>query len=75
VPWLRRLLAGLSLRKSGFVPGLLHVEFVVEKVAMDRFIFGFFYFPLSISFHSGFPYSYIIWGMNKRPVGGSSSEM
>jgi hypothetical protein len=30
---------------------------------------------LSVSFHCGSPYSYIIWGMNNRPIGGSSSEI
>jgi hypothetical protein len=34
-------------------------------------LFGFL---LSVSFHCGSPYSYIIWGMNSRPVGGYSSE-
>jgi hypothetical protein len=28
----------------------------------DRFISEFFCFPLSISFHRGSPYSYLIWG-------------
>jgi hypothetical protein len=28
----------------------------------------------SISFHYGFPYSYITWGMNNKPIGGPSSE-
>jgi hypothetical protein len=32
VPWLRRLVAGLSLRR----PGSIHVEFVVEKVALGQ---------------------------------------
>jgi hypothetical protein len=40
VPWLRRLVAGLPPRRSGFDPGLVHVGFVVEHV-----------FPLPISFH------------------------
>jgi hypothetical protein len=30
--------------------------------------------PLSVSFHHGSPCSYIIWGMNNRPVCGCSSE-
>jgi hypothetical protein len=30
-------------------------------------------FP-SISFHHGSPLSYIIWGMNNRPIRGCSSE-
>jgi hypothetical protein len=31
-------------------------------------------FP-SISFHCGFPYSYITWGINNRPIGDRSSEI
>jgi hypothetical protein len=31
-------------------------------------------FPLSISFHHGFPCSYIAWGINNRLVAGLSSE-
>jgi hypothetical protein len=40
----------------------------------DRVFFEFFGFPLAISFHHDSPYSYIIWGINNRPVGGRSSE-
>jgi hypothetical protein len=36
VPWLRRLVAGLSPRRSGFDPGSVHVEFVVDKVALGQ---------------------------------------
>lgn len=32
-------------------------------------------FSLSISFHRGFLYSYIIWGMDNRLVGDRSSEI
>jgi hypothetical protein len=42
------------------------VGFVVDKV--------FFCVPLSISFHRGFPGSFITWGTKNRPVGGRSSE-
>jgi hypothetical protein len=45
-----------------------------KKRHWDRHFSEFFGFALPISFHSGPPYSYIIWGMNKRPVGGRSSE-
>jgi hypothetical protein len=31
VPWLRSLVAGLSLRRSGFAHGSIHVGFVVDK--------------------------------------------
>jgi hypothetical protein len=37
VPWLRRLVAGLSLRRPGFAPWSIHVGFVVDKVALGRF--------------------------------------
>ena len=36
VPWLRRLVAGLSLRRPGFDPGSIHVGFVVNKVALGQ---------------------------------------
>jgi hypothetical protein len=36
VPWLRRLVAGFSPRRSGFDPGSVHVEFVVDKVALGQ---------------------------------------
>jgi hypothetical protein len=34
------------------------------KWLWDRYVSEFFGFTLSISFHHGSPYSYIIWGMN-----------
>jgi hypothetical protein len=40
----------------------------------DRFFSNFFSCLLSVSLHHGSPYSYIIWGMNYRHVGGRSSE-
>jgi hypothetical protein len=33
VPWLKRLVAGLSQRRPGFAPGPIHVAFVMDKVA------------------------------------------
>jgi hypothetical protein len=36
VPWLTRLVAGLSLLRSGFYPGSGHVGFVVDKVALGQ---------------------------------------
>jgi hypothetical protein len=36
VPWLRRLVAGLSPRRPGFVPRSLYVGFVVDKVALGQ---------------------------------------
>jgi hypothetical protein len=49
--------------------------FVVEKVALREVFLKLFGFPVSLLFHLDFPYSYIIWGMNNRPVGGRSSEI
>jgi hypothetical protein len=36
MPWLRRLLVGLPLRRTGFHPGSVHVGFVVDKVVLGR---------------------------------------
>ena len=36
VPWLRRLVAGLSPRRSGFDPDSVHVGFVVDKVTLGQ---------------------------------------
>jgi hypothetical protein len=66
--------ACLSLRRPGFAPMSVHVGFVVDKVALGQFFSEFFGFPLSVSFHRGLSYSYIIWRMNNRPIGGRSSE-
>jgi hypothetical protein len=52
----------------------LHVEFVVNKVALVHVFLEFFGFTLSVSFHLGSPCSYITWGMNNRPAGGRSAE-
>jgi hypothetical protein len=51
VPWLRRLVAGLSPRRSGFDPGSVHLGFLVDKVALGQVFPEYFGFPLSISFH------------------------
>jgi hypothetical protein len=49
MPWLRRLVTGLSPQRPGFDPGSVHVRFVVDKVAVGQvFLFGF---PLPVSFH------------------------
>jgi hypothetical protein len=34
VPWLRRLVAGLSPRRPGFAAGSIHVRFLVDKVSL-----------------------------------------
>jgi hypothetical protein len=39
VPWLRWLVAGLPLRRSGFDPGSVHVGFVGDKVAQGQVFF------------------------------------
>jgi hypothetical protein len=36
VPWLRRLVAGLSPRRPEFDPGSVHVGFVVDTVALGQ---------------------------------------
>jgi hypothetical protein len=36
VPWLRRLVAGLSPRRPGLDPGSVYVRFVVDKVALGQ---------------------------------------
>jgi hypothetical protein len=36
VLWLRRLAAGLPPRRPGFDPELVHVEFVVDEVALGQ---------------------------------------
>jgi hypothetical protein len=64
MPWLRRSVAGFSPRRPGFAPGSVHVEFVVDKVALGQI------FLLSISFCRCSPYWCVIWGMNNRPVSG-----
>jgi hypothetical protein len=51
------------------------VVFVVDKMALGQVILIVLAFTLSVSFHRGSPYSYIVWGMNNRPVCGRSSEI
>ena len=35
-PWLTRLVSGLSSRKPGFSPSLVHLGFVVNNVAVEN---------------------------------------
>jgi hypothetical protein len=39
VPWIRRLVAGLSRRRPGFDPSPVRVKFVVGKVALGKVCF------------------------------------
>ena len=49
MPWLRRLVAGLSPRKPGLDPGLVHVRFVVDKVTLGHVFLRLLRFsPVSI---------------------------
>jgi len=36
VPWLRQLLAGLPMLRPGFIPRLILVGFVVDKVSLGE---------------------------------------
>jgi hypothetical protein len=74
VPWIRLLASTISPRRLRFVPGSVHVGFVMDKVTMWRFYFELFGFPLSVSFHAGSSYSYTARGINNWHLGGSSSE-
>jgi hypothetical protein len=51
VPWLRRLVAGLSPRRPGLDPRSVHVRFVVDKVALGQVFLRDVGFPLPILFH------------------------
>jgi hypothetical protein len=52
----------------------VHVGFVVDKVALGLVSLRVLRFFLSVSFHRGSPYPYIIWGVNNRPIGDRRSE-
>jgi hypothetical protein len=58
VPWLKRLVSGLSSRCPGFAPGTIHAGFVVDKVALGQVSPRYSIFHLSISFHRRSPYSW-----------------
>jgi hypothetical protein len=52
--WLRRLVAGIPPRRPGFASGSVHVEFVVDKVALGQVFNRVLRFsPLSIIIHPG----------------------
>jgi hypothetical protein len=48
---LRRLAAGFSRRRNWFVPSVVHVKFVVDKVALGQVFLRALLFPLSLSLH------------------------
>jgi hypothetical protein len=64
----------LHSRGPGSHPGQSMWDFWWVKCYWNRFFSEFFAFPLSISFHHSSPFSYMIWGMNNRPVGRSSER-
>jgi hypothetical protein len=70
VPWLsRRPLTAEAGVRARFCPCGSR-----DRVALTQVFLQVLWFPLSVSFHHDSPYSYIIWGMNNRPVGGRRSE-
>jgi hypothetical protein len=74
LPWLRRLVTGLSPRRTGFAPGSVCVGFVVGKVVLGQvFLRVLLFYSVRIIL----PWlSILIYhlGMNNRPVSGRSSE-
>jgi hypothetical protein len=61
VPWLRRLVTSLLLRRHVFVLELVNLGFVAYKLAMGQFLQGDFGFSLTLSFRHHYIYIYIIW--------------
>jgi hypothetical protein len=47
----RRFFAGLSPRRPGYDPWLVHMRFMLDKVAMGPVLLPVLRFPLSVSFH------------------------
>jgi hypothetical protein len=67
MPWLRRLVAGISQRSTRFASGSVYVGFVVDKVALGQVSSEFFGFPCQ--YHSNVAlYTYIVRGMNITPM-------
>lgn len=50
VPWIRQLIAGLSSRRPGFDPSIVHVAFIVEVAALGHFYLTTSGFP-TVTFH------------------------
>jgi hypothetical protein len=74
MPWLRQFVAGLSLQRPRFTPVSVNVGFVVDEVTLGQVFLQALQSPLSISFHCGSTYSYIISRMNNIPSGGNISK-
>jgi hypothetical protein len=45
MPWPRQVITGLSPQRSGFSPRVVHVAFVVAKVALGKAFVPVFQFP------------------------------
>jgi hypothetical protein len=58
VPWLRQLVADLSLQRPAFVSGSVHEEFVVDKRHWNRGFLSVLWFflvniiPLTVALHN-----------------------
>jgi hypothetical protein len=73
-PWLRRLVFDISARRPAFTPGLVHVGFVVKKLALGQIIHSLCSLDFSCQYHSAVAlHTHVTWGWT-RSVGGSSSE-
>jgi hypothetical protein len=55
---LQQLVAGFSLRKTGIDTRLVHVGFVVDKVALAQDFLRVLWFDLSVLFHHCFTVFY-----------------
>jgi len=49
--WFWQLFAGLSARRAVFDSMSVHVRFVVDEVALGQYFYGYFRFPLSVTFY------------------------
>jgi hypothetical protein len=59
---------------TGFMPRSVHVEFVVDKVALGQVSFRVLWFFLVSIIPTWLFILIYHWGMNNRPAGGHSSE-
>jgi hypothetical protein len=77
VPWLRRLVAGLSPRRLGFDPGSVHVGFVLDKVVLGQVFLRVLRFsPVSFIpsvLHYLEKIIIFITGLHKKPLGCGAS--